>query len=195
MRSGSIDWSAVHRRLEESERALERVLAGEDSRLEELFRERAEALARRGLAEAAEEAAVRVLTFAVGGERWGCDLDAAAGLLRFSGCTRVPGADAAVLGVMSVRGEIVAVFELGRLLGALGAEEPSGGQVLIPRAAPRIGLRVDDVFEVLAVRAGERMEIPRDEGNQGLRFTRGLLRDGTRVLDLDRLLRHPALAE
>src|SRR3954471_7430010 len=112
---GRIDWEAVRRRVRASQEALERALEALPERIEEVYRERAAALAGRGRQDDSSSAVLRILAFTVGPERYGLELGDVVELLPFARWTPVPGGPPQLLGVMNVHGEILAIVDLGRL--------------------------------------------------------------------------------
>jgi purine-binding chemotaxis protein CheW len=102
--------------------------------------------------------------------------------------TPVPCTPAYVLGIVSVRGEIVPVLDLGSMLG-LGPrqaelEHDSGSRPVLLLDLPgiRAGLVVDEVFGVERLALGEL-----EPSLSGRDFARGLLGGATVLLDLEQL--------
>src|SRR5687767_1590229 len=95
-RSG-IDWEEAKRRLRDSERALEAALTVGPERLEEVYRQRAAQLAGHAAEEEARAAALRVLTFSLGAERYALELADVVEVLPFANVTPVPDGPAALL--------------------------------------------------------------------------------------------------
>ena len=130
--------------------------------VEQVYRRRAERLAERQ-ASRVGDTALAALVFGMGTERYALRLSALAEVFPFRGCTEVPGAPAALLGVINVRGEIRPVADLRRLLD-VPAGDASGGAaggyvVMLRRPDGAVGLRVDAVhgvqrFDSEAMRAG-----------------------------------------
>src|SRR5437868_115370 len=92
--------------------------------IDAVYQRRARQMARRADAETVSQT-LPVLIFALGEERYAIELSALAEVLPLRGCTSVPGAPSAVLGVMNVRGEIRPVADLRRIL-----ELPPGGDLV-----------------------------------------------------------------
>ena len=68
-------------------------------------------------------------------------------ILRPRRATRLPGAPAAVMGLVNVRGQIVTVVDLGVALGL--RTEPAAGAVMLVEHGPKlVGAAVDEVLEV-----------------------------------------------
>jgi len=121
---GRIDWEAVHTRLEESQRALDRVLNTDADNLAAIYRERAARLAGRRAQAAAPATTLRILVFTLGPERYALEFADLVELLPFGNCTPVPGGAPQLLGVINFHGEIRSVVDLGRLLDLPAAHKP-----------------------------------------------------------------------
>ncbi|HLH21116.1 MAG TPA: chemotaxis protein CheW [Chloroflexota bacterium] len=93
---------------------------------------------------------VEALTCRVGEEQYAVPLAALRGLERAAGLTPLPCTPPFVAGLLNVRGEVVAVLDLGVALGLRAAPAAGGaGQVLLVETARgRVGLLVDEVFDV-----------------------------------------------
>jgi purine-binding chemotaxis protein CheW len=100
-----------------------------------------------------------VLAFSLAGEEHGIDLRRLREIIRPRPVTEVPRAPAAVLGIISVRGEIMPVLDLRQRLRkpALGPPvNPRDARVLIvTREAETYGLLVDAVHQVVRLREDE----------------------------------------
>jgi len=82
----------------------------------------------------------------LGEERYAFPVEAVREVARALEVTPVPGAPAAVRGVHSLRGEVVAVLELATLLGLRGGEAQS--VVMTEDGGRRAGLAVDELLDV-----------------------------------------------
>jgi purine-binding chemotaxis protein CheW len=184
-----IDWANVKDRLRRIGLALEQALAHDPERVAAAYRERALELAGRRVRAATGPAALRVLTFAVGADRYGLDFADVAELLPFAHATPVPGAPAALLGVMNVHGEIQSVVDLGRLMELPGREDVTGGFVLLlrPRGTGSAALRVDRLDKIQMVPV-ETLAVP-DGAPAG--YLRGLAADRLGLLNTAAILAHP----
>jgi purine-binding chemotaxis protein CheW len=108
--------------------------------------------------------------------------------------TEVPRAPAHVLGVVTVRGEVVAVLDPRRRLGLRGAlPAPGAGRVVIVDAGEGpCGLLVDAVASVVRLRPGAVEPCPQGLGGASAECLAGIGREGERlftVLDLGALFR------
>jgi chemotaxis signal transduction protein len=97
---------------------------------------------------------VRLLLVGVGGEgRVAVRLDAVQGLEALPRRVPVPGAPTELLGLVGLRGRLVPVFSLARLLGVEGAGEPRW--LLLAGAEDPLGLAVEAFHGQLEVEASE----------------------------------------
>lgn len=104
------------------------------------------------------DAVVRALLVEVSGTRCALPLDAVAEIVPAARVEPVPSAPAAVLGVLNVRGEAVAVLDVAVFLGHDRQPlHPSDRFVLLAGTDPPTALRVDGVHDIteLAVRTYE----------------------------------------
>ena len=116
----------------------------EQQTIDEVYRRRARQLARQPVESSG--ATLPVLVFGLGRERYGLELSELAEVFAYRGCTAVPAAPSAVLGVINVRGDIRAVVDLRRLLDLPSEENSTAGYVVMMRHHERpIGFRVDTI--------------------------------------------------
>lgn len=87
----------------------------------------------------------QVLTVRVGTRRLGLPAVEVGEVLRGARLTRVPQAPPALSGVASVRGQVVPVVSLGRLLGAADDARSVSERVVLLRRSPPVALQVDEV--------------------------------------------------
>jgi purine-binding chemotaxis protein CheW len=113
---------------------------------------------------------VRHVVFLVGKDRYALPLDAVREVVvapdRF---TRVPHAGAAVKGVMTLRGRVVPVADLGKLLTGTAVQQTSTGRIVLLELSRRdLGLLVSDVVGIEPIEGVERV------GAHTSRLVRGL---------------------
>jgi purine-binding chemotaxis protein CheW len=82
-----------------------------------------------------EEQSEEFLIFRLRNERFGMPTRMAREVLRIPKLVKVPRLDARILGIINLRGQIVAVTDLRPLLGLPGGEIPVGGQLVVTEAA------------------------------------------------------------
>lgn len=188
------DWAQVRSRLEQSQTAFERAIIGDPQRLDALYRQRALQLAARGKATAAATAGVRVLVVKCGAEQYGIDLKTVLQVLPCSKCTPIPGGSSALVGVVNIRGEILSILSLRRLLEGVGSDpsDISGGYLALIRCQrAEFGIQIDQVERIALVA----MRPVASAGNERLRlpsrYISGVTPEGIIVLDAPALATHP----
>jgi purine-binding chemotaxis protein CheW len=129
----------------------------------------------------------------VGGAPYALPIERVREIVRLRPITRMPRVPELVLGVISLRGEIVQVLELRQRLGASSVPPPPRARIVVMRGdeGPVAGLLVDAVTEVLRVPVDELRDPPGDAAD----FVRSICRRGARfvsVLDPDSVMQHVA---
>jgi purine-binding chemotaxis protein CheW len=190
--AGEIDWTAVHGRLAEHEAALRTAAEPSPEQAREILDARARWLARVPQGSSRPEDLLDVVTFQLGGERYGVETSCVRKVERPGAVVPVPGTPPLLLGVVNLRGSLLPVFDLCRLFGlATPPVTPSSRLLVLGKDEDEFGVVADTVLAVTTVRAGELLEPP--DGTAGGGHARGITADGTVVLDGDRLLGDPRL--
>ncbi len=132
------------------------------------------------------------ISFRVGTEKYAINLMEIKEIIRLREITEVPRAPVFVLGIISLRGIILPVFDLSARLG-FATSTPSGKKrIIIVRMMDQCyGLLVDEVFQVVRLEQ-QSVEIPPAvlEGTKR-EFISGIVRQGDRLLiliDLEKIL-------
>jgi purine-binding chemotaxis protein CheW len=137
------------------------------------------------------------LTFLLGGESYAVAIEQVREVMKAPPITEVPHAPPHVLGVVTVRGEVVAVFDPRRRLGLPAAPPPDEGKgrvVIVDAGDGPCGLVVDVVSSVVRLRPGSIEPCPQGLGGPGVECFAGIGREGDRlftVLDLGAFVRRP----
>jgi purine-binding chemotaxis protein CheW len=144
---------------------------------------RAAAAAREG-ADEAERA--DLLEVEVGGAPYALPIQRVREIVRLRPITPMPRVPALVLGVISLRGEVVQVVELRQRLGCDSVPPAASARIVVMHGdeGPVVGLLVDAVTEVLRIPQDELTDAPGDAAD----CVRAICRRGTRfvsVLDPD----------
>lgn len=133
------------------------------------------------------------LTFRLGKELYAVDLKGILEVTRPSAITPVPLAPSWVVGVMFLRGNVVPVFHVGRMLHVSGdgdAIEPAERVLMVSRRKAGgaienvVGLLVDEVLEVIAVPDQDLGPVPSTIGGAGAEFVVGVARKGSNLYGL-----------
>jgi purine-binding chemotaxis protein CheW len=98
-----------------------------------------------------DPAAERTLLFRAGARTFGCSLDAVREIIPQRRATRLPGAPAAVQGLINLRGTIVTVVDLALCLGGERPAAADGSIVLVDHGTRLAGVAVDEVLDVQIV--------------------------------------------
>jgi purine-binding chemotaxis protein CheW len=135
-----------------------------------------------------------LLTFLLGAEEYAVAIDRVREVVRSPPITEVPRAPGHILGVVTVRGEVVAVIDPRRRLGLPPAHPAEGeGKVIIVDAGEGpCGLHVDRVASVVRLLPGAIEPCPQGIAGQRAEFLTGIGRESDRlftVIDLPALLR------
>jgi purine-binding chemotaxis protein CheW len=134
---------------------------------------------------------LELVGFVLAGERYGiesCYVREVARLVRF---TPVPGTPPFVLGVTSLRGEILALFDLRHLLGVVAEGVTDLGRIVVLGERRReFGLLADAASEILYVPGAS---LAQTETAWGRAYVRGVSPDGVIVLSGEALLNDPRL--
>jgi purine-binding chemotaxis protein CheW len=98
-------------------------------------------------------ATIALVAFAIGDQEFALPIDQVEEVLRLPGDIAVlPGADAAVLGTVAVRGALLPLLSLAALLGLPGGLAGRGRRVVVVRVGQhRVGLQVDAMRAVLQI--------------------------------------------
>lgn len=187
------DWRTIRERLARAAAMSgdEPELAPEQARA--VLEERARALARVPARPPTASEVLDVVTFRLADRDYAIELGHVRRIIPLIEITPVPGAPDVFAGVINLRGEILAVIDLGRLLGAAAGRRTVPTHVLVLGGERNeFGLLADAVGEVMALRTDDVLELP---GNTGIDRAglRGLTESGLIVLDGDALLRDDRL--
>jgi purine-binding chemotaxis protein CheW len=130
----------------------------------------------------------QILGFWLGKEEYALDLLEVNEILRWRPCTPVPRTRDFVLGVISVRGDVLPVIDLRKRLGLEGDGAVEACRVLVVgKESERFGLLVDSVSGVTRLAADQIEPTPPMMSRQEADFVAGIGRAGPRMLILIQL--------
>ena len=149
--------------------------------------------------EVAAGAQLELLTFVIAGEHYAVDIERIVEIVTPRPTTRIPNAEASVVGIISLRGTIVTLVDVRRKLRHPAAGEPTADTriVVIDHGNEMIGFLVDRVLRVVKASAEEIEPHPVVHATELDESVRGVFRAGnalTILLDLDKLLDSKSLA-
>ncbi len=136
------------------------------------------------------DGAERLLVFRVGAERFGVALASVREVVDSPVVNRLPDPAEALLGVATVRGELIPLYDAGIILGLGKASAGPGAALLFAVGARRVALAIDDVFDPVVVDEPELRPMPGAAAPDAI--IRGLVRRGT---DLVAVLDDAALVD
>jgi purine-binding chemotaxis protein CheW len=158
-----------------------------DARTEAVLKHRAEQLARRAADEESGQS-VEVIICRLGNERYAVETSVLRAVHWPSGATPVPSTPSYVLGLVSIRGEIITLLDLAAMLGLPGtasaAEAGTRPALLVGLPGVRAGLVVDEVLGVEQLRLDSL-----EPALSGREFARGVAPGPTVLLDVELLLK------
>jgi purine-binding chemotaxis protein CheW len=188
------DWAAVREGIRRAQLATESTLDLSPERARSVMDERARLLARPPAPEPAPGEVLELLTFTLARERYAVEARYVRQILRITQLTPVPGAPEFIAGIVHVRGEIVAVIELGRFFGLPPRGVTDLSRLLVlGQERDELGILADTADEMAAVRAGEILDASGTVTGIGREHLRGVTRQALIVLDAAALLRDERL--
>jgi purine-binding chemotaxis protein CheW len=134
---------------------------------------------------------LELVGFELAGERYGIESRFVREVARLTRFTPVPGTPPFVLGVTSLRGEILALFDLRHLLGVVSVGVTDLGRIVVLGEHRReFGLLADSATEILCVPSAG---LAQSETVWGRSYVRGVSPGGVIVLSGEALLSDPQL--
>jgi purine-binding chemotaxis protein CheW len=142
---------------------------------------------------------LELLTFVIAGEQYAVDIERIVEIVTPRAVTRIPNADASVVGIISLRGTIVTLVDVRRKLRHREAGDSTDDTriVVIDFQHEIVGFIVDRVLRVVKTAAGDIERHPVVHATELDESVRGVFRAAgalTILLDLDKLLDHGSLA-
>lgn len=188
-----IDWARVRERLAQARAAATAAHELTPERARAVTDERARLLARSPEPVVAGET-LEVVTFALAAERYAIETRYVREVVRVLDFTPVPGAGDVVLGVTNLRGEILSIVDLRKILGVSHARLTDLTQIIVMGTeAAEFGTVADRVHEIIGMPTIDLLPpfepATADQGEH----VRGITRDALVVLDGAALLRDPRL--
>src|SRR5438552_5689230 len=173
-----IDWEKVRRRLARATAATARAVTLSPERARAVMEERARNLARRPPQAARDTEIVEVVCFVLANERYAVETRYVREVKELTDFTPIPGAPPFLLGVINLRGEILAVIDLRKFFGVAerGVTDLSRVVVLGGERA-EFGVLADAAHEVVTLRTEELLEPPGSVAGIGREYLRGVTKD------------------
>ncbi len=145
-----------------------------------------------GAAEQQQEL-LELLTFTIAGEQYAVNIEHIVEIVTPRPITRIPNADASVLGIISLRGTIVTILDVRRKLRhpPSTAEDGDSRVIVLEHRGETLGFQVDRVWRVVKVAPGDIEPHPVVHASELSESIRGVFRQPnalTILLDFDKLL-------
>jgi purine-binding chemotaxis protein CheW len=140
------------------------------------------------------EGDLELLRFRVAGEDYAVDIEKIVEIVPPRTTTRVPNADEAIVGIMSLRGTIVTVIDLRRKLGHPGVDFETlkdARMIVVERAGETAGFLVDRVSRVVKLERAQLESHPVVSSSEQSEYVSGVFQaqDGLVILlDIERIL-------
>ena len=131
----------------------------------------------------------QLVAFLVGDEEYAVEIARVQEIIRYTAPRPVSGARSGVQGLINLRGKLIPVVDLRRMLGGHGTRAESAKIVVVEIGDSTIGMEVDDVCEVLTV-DGAQCEAAPDGTTAGTDVIDAVVKLEGRllvILDLDRM--------
>ncbi len=140
--------------------------------------------------EGSKETIIEILSFRLGNQEFGIEVDFVEMVIERSEITMIPNSKPFIEGVMNLRGRIVPVLDLTKLLHITGSEELTFENVLVTKLEDsEVGFLVNEVKEV--IRAKESEIDTASKSDQTDRKAKGVVQKGKRLilfLDLEEIM-------
>lgn len=188
-----INWSEVHERLVRARARLTREFTPDDAERRRILVARARELARASVAPEVDEP-LEVLEFSLAQEHYAVETTFVREVSPLGPFTPVPCTPPFVLGLISVRGQVISVVDLRRFFGLLPGEPTDTSKAVILRSSALEFAALAD--EVIGVRRLARAAIqapPPTLTGAGAEYLRGVTTDRLMVLGADKILSDPRL--
>jgi purine-binding chemotaxis protein CheW len=134
----------------------------------------------------------QVIAFTLGGELHGCDIQLVEEVVNRRRVHPLPDMPARLLGILRLRGELVPVLDVARMLDLeLAGGEAQGSVLVLALGDTRVGIAVDAAEDVLTLTPADYRPAPLSGGERD-QFVVGVARLGGRLLnllDLEEMLR------
>ena len=185
------DWSAIHRDLEARLTRLGTTIEDDDERARALLRKRTAELAAAPRSARPRSQVARAVVLLAESERYALALECAHEVTRLTRAAVLPGAGAAIIGIVNWRGEFVTAFDLTMLLGLTPAADRAADResrcLVVLRGEPLLALAADGVAHIAEIDISG-LQPAEQTGAKHAELFKGSTADGLVVLDETRLL-------
>jgi Chemotaxis signal transduction protein len=184
-----VDWTEVHRHLEATTAAMERVITPGIDDKKRLLKERARTLAQEDVQVYAGLQYLEVVEFRLAGEVYGIETSYIREVYPLKELVPIPGTPPFFLGITSVRGQILSVIDIKRFFDLPDKGLTELDKVVIVRSGEvELGIRADVVLGMRSIPRGDiQPSLPTLIGVRD-KYLRGITKDAVIILDIQKLL-------
>jgi purine-binding chemotaxis protein CheW len=184
-----VDWTEVHRHLEATTAAMERVMTPGIDDKKRLLKERARTLAQEDVQVYAGLQYLEVVEFRLAGEIYGIETSYIREVYPLKELVPIPGTPPFFLGITSVRGQILSVIDIKRFFDLPDKGLTELDKVVIVRSGEvELGIRADVVLGMWSIPRGDiQPSLPTLKGVRD-KYLRGITKDAVIILDIQKLL-------
>jgi purine-binding chemotaxis protein CheW len=184
-----VDWTEVHRHLETTTAAMERVMTPGIDDKKRLLKERARTLAQEDVQVYAGLQYLEVVEFRLAGEVYGIETSYIREVYPLKELVPIPGTPPFFLGITSVRGQILSVIDIKRFFDLPDKGLTELDKVVIVRSGEvELGIRADVVLGMRSIPRGDiQPSLPTLIGVRD-KYLRGVTKDAVIILDIQKLL-------
>jgi purine-binding chemotaxis protein CheW len=184
-----VDWTEVHRHLEATTAAMERVMTPGIDDKKRLLKERARTLAQEDVQVYAGLQYLEVVEFRLAGEVYGIETSYIREVYPLKELVPIPGTPPFFLGITSVRGQILSVIDIKRFFDLPDKGLTELDKVVIVRSGEvELGIRADVVLGMWSIPRGDiQPSLPTLLGVRD-KYLRGVTKDAVIILDIQKLL-------
>lgn len=193
MTASSFDWSGMRARVDEARARFERAASPDSAETRRILKARAVALAVSPTPEP-EEGILEVVEFVLAHETWAIESSFIREIRTLTGLTPLPCTPHFVLGIVTIRGEILSVIDIRRFFDLPPKGLPELDKIMVIESGPMTFCILADAIRGLG-------RIPLSQVQQSLptltgireQYLRGVTPDRKVVLDVARLAADPAI--
>jgi len=187
--ANSIDWSAVHRRLQSVNAAIERAVSPSVDEKNSILKQRARILSQEARNNEAGEEYIEILEFLLAQERYGIETRHIREVYPLKELTPLPSTPPFVLGVVNARGRIVPVVDIKTIFGLPDRGLTDLNKLIIVRAnGMELGLLADTIAGVQRVPLqGIQPSLPTLSGIRA-DYLKGVTKERLVIIDAEKVL-------
>jgi purine-binding chemotaxis protein CheW len=189
-----VDWAEVHRHLEATSAAMERVITPGIDDKKRLLKARAKKLSQEAIQVNAGQQCIEIVEFQLAGEKYGIEASNVREVYPLKELVPVPGTPPFFLGITSVRGQILSVIDIKKLFNLPDKGLTELDKIVIVRSGDEeLGIRADVILGMQSIPRGDiQAPLPALTGIRE-KFLSGITKDTVIILDIQKLLKDESL--